>query len=167
MTVLCLVLSLFVPNAVAEKFTLYLTRHYEKQSNINDPSLTKVGVKRSLILRDFLKDKKIRTIYSTDYKRTRETASPVAANYAASVTLYNPTELLAFANRLQNLQHNALIVGHSNTTPALLAYLTGINVTIEETDYGALYAVTFIDSELVHYQKHLIIAMPLRENGID
>jgi phosphohistidine phosphatase SixA len=63
-------------------------------------------------------------IFSTNLRRTRFTADPLATNlnekYRIFVEAYNPLELEAFAEKLLTLKAKCVVVvGHSNTTPQL------------------------------------------------
>jgi len=141
-------------------FTLYLVRHAEKQTNSADPQLTTCGSARAEQLAAILSKAKIKKIYSTTYKRTMATATPLAKQQSLTINTYPPQNLKAFALQLIKQQQTALIVGHSNTTPQLAALLTGktvstrTNVTKQESDlwvdplgeneYQMLYQIHFL-----------------------
>ena len=131
-----LVLSTF---GFAEQHTWYFVRHFEKQLGDN-PSLTVKGKSRAEALATFFSDKHLNHVYSTDYNRTRETAAPVAALKSVDIQFYDPHSLVKFAIKLKTQVH-VLVVGHSNTTPELLGLMGVANITIEESEYGALYIV--------------------------
>lgn len=134
---LLIILLLTTGFSSADTQTWYLVRHFEKQAGDN-PSLTKQGQSRAESLAAYFAEQPLSHIYSTQYKRTTETASAVANRLNATVDFYDPRELKKFALTLQN-HNNALIVGHSNTTPELLALLGGDKVEISEGDFGVLY----------------------------
>ena len=123
----------------AEQHTWYFVRHFEKQLGDN-PSLTVTGKARAEALATFFSDKPLNFVYSTDYNRTRETAAPVAALKSVDIQFYDPHSLVKFAIKLKTQVH-VLVVGHSNTTPELLGLMGVANITIEESEYGALYIV--------------------------
>lgn len=141
-----LLLMMLLPSISAHSATVYLTRHYEKAPG-QDPALTERGKARAHALAEYLSDKKIEKVYSTNYQRTLQTGEPVAKQNAIEVIRYAPDELQAMAKIARKSQQNILIVGHSNTTPELISQLGGPNVTISESDYGTLYEITFSDSE--------------------
>ncbi|MBU2605582.1 MAG: histidine phosphatase family protein [Alphaproteobacteria bacterium] len=136
--------------------TIYLVRHAEKQAG-DDPSLTSNGALRAALLAKTLRDAGIVRIYSTDYARTRETAAPIAKTISVPVTLYDPSDLPAFADQLKAESGITLVVGHSNTTPALVELLGGEPGTDinEPAEYDRLYVVRMqddgIDTELRRY----------------
>lgn len=130
----------------------YLVRHAEKVTDSAamivddplDPPLSEAGEARAEALADLLKDRGIDTIWSTDYKRTRDTAAPLANRLNLGLDYYDPRALEAFAEQLQQSpSQTVLIVGHSNTTPALVAALGGEpGPPIDEaTEYDRFYIV--------------------------
>jgi phosphohistidine phosphatase SixA len=135
---------------------IFLIRHFEKESTDGmakqnkDPELTTQGQARAQLLASFLADKNVITVFSTNYKRTIQTATPTAKQNGLSVTFYDPRELAGFALQLQAMstkgKGNILIVGHSNTTPQLLKLLGGPDQPLSENDYGDLFYLTLGDS---------------------
>jgi len=51
----------------------YLIRHGQKVAEAGDPGLTEIGKEQAGKTAEFLKDKNISKIYSSTYKRTKET----------------------------------------------------------------------------------------------
>ena len=47
---------------------------------------------------------------------------------------------------LTQLGHDALVVGHSNTTPYLVNTLALQNISLSESDYGDVFVVRFDQS---------------------
>ncbi|MGB3548580.1 MAG: phosphoglycerate mutase family protein, partial [Saprospiraceae bacterium] len=64
-------------------------------------------------------------IYSTETIRTQSTAKPTAAAAGMTVQSYSAQELPTFAAQLKRKHRGetVLVVGHSNTTPALASLL--------------------------------------------
>jgi len=143
--VICtLAMALFAAQASADPTTIYLTRHAEKAATGTDPVLTAEGQARATNIGAALKDAKIKHIYSTAYQRTQQTAQPLASYLALPVNTYDGTQLAAFAQQLRALPDNALVVGHSDTTPELIRQLGGDpGSAIAETEFDRLYQVTF------------------------
>ena len=135
---------------------IYLVRHAEKEAG-PDPSLTLTGRARAEILAQDLAGADLTAIWSTDYARTRETAAPAAHTAGLMVRIYDPGQPEAFAEQLKLTPGNILVVGHSNTTPALVEALGGDpGPPIDEaTEYDRLYVVTVtggrVTSELRRY----------------
>jgi probable phosphoglycerate mutase len=123
---------------------IYLVRHAEKETDgSKDPALTLVGSQRAADLAVLLKSADIQRIFSTDFTRTRETAAPTAAMIGADIEIYDPKALEPFAGQLLELEINALVVGHSNTTPELVELMGGDGGTpiAEEWEYDRIYLV--------------------------
>ena len=130
-------------------FKIYLVRHAEKQTDGGkDPGLTDVGMFRSEQLADWFQNKDIREIWSSDYRRSRETAEPLLSRLGLELTLYDPRDLPALARDLLDKRNNALVVGHSNTTPELARLLCGCVISdMDESEYDRLIVVTVTDGE--------------------
>ncbi len=129
----------------ADDAVLYLVRHAEKQAD-SDPALTELGVRRAAALAERLKAAKLSRVYSTDYKRTRQTAAPTAQQKGLEVTLYDPRAFNEFAEALRTeflaQTDSILVVGHSNTTPYLATLLTGTeHPMLNEDQYDHLYVI--------------------------
>ncbi|QOL26029.1 histidine phosphatase family protein [Thalassotalea sp. LPB0316] len=131
-----------MPTLSAQEFTLYLTRHAEKQKDTENPSLTRCGLARAQQLAELLALANIEAVYSTAYNRTLETATPSANKHGLAIKYYSPKALDNLAIDLLNAKQNALIVGHSNTTPALASFLTGEELEkIDESQFRLLFQI--------------------------
>lgn len=121
--------------------TYYLVRHAEKTKDKTDPALTELGTQRAQDLALRLKGVPLTKIYSSDYKRTRDTAAPIVAATNLELILYNPRDLEGFSKDLLMETGHILVVGHSNTTPELSALLGGESgePIVEATEYDRLY----------------------------
>jgi broad specificity phosphatase PhoE len=107
-------------------------RHAEKASATDpDPSLSEEGKARALALADALRDARVSAIFVTPRKRTGETAAPLAlaAKLTPTVVPFGATtpEHVAGVATAVRLAGDAaiLVVGHSNTVPAIIAALGG------------------------------------------
>lgn len=146
--------------ATADDFkvtTVYLVRHAEKAATPPaDPPLSEAGQARAKALVRILGKAGIKTIYTSQFMRTKQTAEPLAqalgltntiVPVAMDTTMKNelaPQYLKEMVGRIQAKPgESALIVGHSNTVPALIKALGGDVVpNIPETDYDNLFVVT-------------------------
>jgi len=130
--------------------TYYLVRHAEKQvDGTPNPSLSEQGRVRANFLAQHLSLAGITKIYSTDYRRTRQTAEPLAELLGITVASYNPEKLDDFANLLKTQTGQILIVGHSNTTPILASLLSGKTVAaIEDDEYDNLYQIMMVHQQV-------------------
>lgn len=146
---LVILLSLcFISNAAAndkdDSYTLYLIRHAEKQQDgSRDPVLTEAGKNRSKQLASWFLDKDIKNIWSSDYKRTRDTAKPLLAELGLELSIYDPGNQAALVEQLLRRLHNSLVVGHSNTIPELARLLCGCFIEeMQETEHDRLIVVS-------------------------
>lgn len=147
---LCLTLLLFsivsLSNAQEELTTFILVRHAEKaKDDPRDPNLSEEGKARADKLAEVLADQPVDVIYSTPFKRTRNTASPLAEKKGLSVQIYDFRSL----NYLQSMMEKhrggtILISGHSNTTPMIANLLIGAEKfqQLSEDEYGKIFIVS-------------------------
>jgi len=143
------------PGAQSDKETpglvIFLVRHAEKVDASKDPELSPAGTERAAELAVVLADAGIEHVLSSDYIRTRNTAAPIAAALGLEVELYDPRDLPALADKLKASSGRYLVVGHSNTTPAVVELLGGDPGTEidEDVEYNRLYTVTIGPDEAV------------------
>lgn len=146
--------------AAQNETLVFLVRHAERADDgpaenrmamdphmAEDPPLSVAGAERAALLAEMLSDAGITHIHSTDYRRTRETAEPTAYAAGIDIALYNAADLAGFAEELSSTPGRHLVVGHSNTTTALVEALGGDpGVPIESLEYDRLYLVSFSDA---------------------
>lgn len=141
--------------AQAQTTTIYLVRHAEKDlSDVNtkDPNLNGLGLQRAVDLEKILADQHIAAIFSSNYKRTLQTAAPLAQKMKLEPIIYDPSETKLLAEKIlrEYKGKTVLIVGHSNTilpqTKALGGYPSFTE--IQDTDYRNLIKVTINGSDI-------------------
>ncbi len=127
-----------------EPLVVFLVRHGEKVDSSKDPELSAAGRARAAVLARSLRSAGIEYVHSSDFIRTRETATPTAAEIGLEVELYDPRNLPALVEKLRAVGGRHLVVGHSNTTPPLVGLLGGRpGEPIDEArEYDRLYVVT-------------------------
>lgn len=132
--------------------TIYLVRHAEKADSSKNPDLSSAGLERAAHWRTIFSETTFDAIYSTDFKRTKQTAAPTAENKKLDITLYDPKSLDFEKFKTDNLGKTILVVGHSNTTPDFVNKLINQNVyaAIEDTTFGNLYIVTLNGDQVTH-----------------
>jgi broad specificity phosphatase PhoE len=126
--------------------TFIVVRHAEKAvDGSTDPPLAAVGVGRARALARSLADTALVAVYSTPFRRTRETARPTAVLHGVPVATYDPAmPPPAFAAQLRasHPSGTVLVVGHSNTVPAIASALCDCRAApLGENDYDAIYTV--------------------------
>ena len=140
--VLCCFLVGLAFSSSFSQSTVFIVRHAEKADGSKDPGLSEAGRGRAEALANMLRDSKISVIYTTEFKRTQQTAAPLAKALGLTVTTLpaeNQAELVA---KLRTSTATSLVVGHGNTIPDIIKAL-GITepVNIPESDYDNLFVV--------------------------
>lgn len=140
-----------IARQTAASTTIILVRHAEKAAEpANDPPLTPVGETRALALVDAVRSAGVQVIYSTRWKRTQQTAAPTSRRLGIPITTFDVTpgaegygELYAAELLAKHRGKVVLVVGHSNTVPAILRGLGVIDApAIVDSDYDNLFIVT-------------------------
>ena len=128
----------------AQTTTVFLVRHAEKTDGGRDPDLSDAGRKRARDLARVLRSAKLDACISTQFKRTQQTAAPVAASANIKVTTHKAGQERALVKNIQDkfIGKRILLVGHSNTVPQLIKMLGGKDVpTIAESHYDNLFVL--------------------------
>ena len=148
MKALAVFLLVFVSVSTASaQPVVVIVRHAEKAViGGNDPGLSSAGRVRAEALARILRDSGITAIFTSEFKRTRETAAPTATSAHVSPTVVAAKDTDALLAKLHQLNGNALVVGHGDTIPNIIKAL-GINNTINipDEDYSELLIVTLGD----------------------
>jgi 2,3-bisphosphoglycerate-dependent phosphoglycerate mutase len=108
-----------------------------------DPDLSGAGISRANSLAAMLKDARIRTVITTEYKRTKQTGDPVATAAGVPLTTIDSKDVAGLLKKISSSTGNVLVVGHSHTLPEVLKGL-GVTepVTIGEDEFDSLFVVT-------------------------
>ena len=146
-----LVTVAFFAPATAQNKTIILVRHAEKVDASQDPELSAEGKQRAERLARVIKKYKPGAIYSTDFKRTRGTAAPMAERRHLKVETYDPKkpdELIS--SMMKSKTKRFLIVGHSNTIPGLANLLGKKEVfkNLDDPEYGVIWVVRIKDGQV-------------------
>lgn len=123
-----------------------LVRHAEKSSRKDNPTLAPQGVDRADRLASILSDIELNKIYSTNYNRTIQTATPTATKQEITISNYGGFD---HTDVIQDVLENAgsgitLIVGHSNTTANFINALLGTSdfPNLSEDAYADIFVVS-------------------------
>jgi|GEM_PF-595557 len=147
-----------IEGAQCDNYNVFVMRHLPKaEVTGKDPELSELGHKMALALADtdFMAHADVG--FSTDYRRTKQTIKPSAARYDFDIHLYDPRDNQALVEVI-NTQYcgkTVVIVGHSNTAPAIVTALGGTfevsfsgqslpantHVQLDESDYGAVFYI--------------------------
>ena len=125
---------------------LFFIRHAEKvRSGSKDPALTKIGQERAIYWAEVFKDVKFDAVYSTQTLRTVSTALPTSGQCDVELSIYDAKTIDIKAIADKHKGESVLIVGHSNTTPALVNTLIGEEKyeEIKSNNNSNLYIVNY------------------------
>jgi phosphohistidine phosphatase SixA len=116
------------PAAGPGQVTVFLVRHAEKaKDDPRDPSLSEAGRRRASELARVLSDEPVTHLFSSEYKRTRDTLQPLAEARGIEVRLMPAGNGPELQRAILALPPGsvAVVAGHSNTVPAIAAGLGG------------------------------------------
>jgi broad specificity phosphatase PhoE len=150
-TAVCALLLFGAASAAAQQ-TIFVVRHAERAdagagtagmvAPATDPPLSAAGRERAARLASMLRSADIRHIFTTEFRRTQETAAPLAEQLKVTPVASASKDPTPLVSRMRQLDGNVLIVGHSNTVPDLLKRL-GIKeeITIPDAEYDNVFIV--------------------------
>lgn len=131
--------------------TIIFVRHAEQSAGPEeDPGLSDAGKRRVTELTRQLKDADvvagIDAVYSTPFRRTQETAQPIADALDLPIHTYDPADTEAVLERILK-EHKGkiiLVVAHSNTVPVLIANLGASKKVppIHEDEFDNIYIIS-------------------------
>jgi phosphohistidine phosphatase SixA len=129
---------------------VYVVRHAERAAEPkDDPLLSPEGSARAGLLAQMLVAANIRTIVTSQAKRTQDTALPlanrlgIAPNVVPAMRGELPKHIEAVVAEVRKARGAVLVVGHSNTVGPIVAALSSSTPMILcETSYANLFVVT-------------------------
>lgn len=151
LAVACALLLVSAASASAQQ-TIFVVRHAERAdagaaaagmaAPAADPPLSAAGRERAVKLASMLRSADIKHIFVTEFRRTQETAAPLAERLKLTPSVSESKDPTPLVSRLRQVNGNVLVVGHSNTVPELLKGL-GIKdeIKIPDTEYDDLFIV--------------------------
>jgi phosphohistidine phosphatase SixA len=142
--VLVLLAVVVVSLPVLGQVTVILTRHAEKAATPpKDPPLTEAGKQRANLLASMLANSGVDAIYVSEFQRTQQTAAPLAARVHVTPTVLPGKDTDALVKAIRTHQSGVVVVvGHSNSLPAIVAALGGPQVQIDDSEYDNLFVLT-------------------------
>ena len=138
--------------AASAQTTYFIVRHAERADagkggmgaggTANDPGLAPEGRARAASLAAMLKASRLTAVFTTEFKRTQETAQPTATAHRLTATVIDADKTAALIEKLKAAAGAVLVVGHSNTVPEVIAGL-GVTekVTVDDTEFDNLFVV--------------------------
>ncbi len=120
----------------------YVMRHLNTPEGERDPELTAEGRHRAALLASWFTRERPAAIYVSDFRRTRKTAAPLAARLGLTPNVYDPAHTPGLVARVRAGPLPALIVGHSNTVPDIVAALGGTRpAPLVHADFGDIWRI--------------------------
>jgi broad specificity phosphatase PhoE len=155
-TAIAVVLVVLVPATAAAQQTVIFVRHAERADGgagaqtgamsgaPADPSLSVAGEARAARLATMLADAGIKAIFTTEFKRTQETAKPLALKLGTSIQVVPSKDTATLVSKIKAAHGRdaVLIIGHSNTIPDLIRAFGGPEVKIADDDYSGIYLLS-------------------------
>ena len=147
---LALGLALPLSSAGAQPSTVILVRHAERATEpANDPILTEAGTQRAQALKEVLRGAGVTSVITTHLQRTQLTAKPLAETNGLSFIVVRAggsghVDSVAAAVNRRPAGDVVLVVGHSNTIPAIVGALGGPKLPdLCDMQYSMLYVLEF------------------------
>ena len=148
--VLCAAMVLVTAATAAAQAPVFVVRHAERADagrsggmTGNDPDLSDAGRTRAQSLASALKDAGITAIFANEFKRTQQTASPLASALGISVTTVPARDTAALIRKIKAATGAVLVVGHSDTVPDIVKMLgVATPVTVGDAEFDNLFVVT-------------------------
>ena len=127
--------------------TIIVLRHAEKadQPDNPDPDLSDEGNARAEKIAALFAEDTIDAVYTTSYKRTKQTITPLATSQNLMVKEYPPADEESFADILSRHKGEKIVIcGHSNTVPILLNYFTEstAHAALQEDEYDKIFIIS-------------------------
>ena len=134
--------------AVAPSTVVYLVRHAEKVDASRDPLLSAAGEARAAALAEALRDAGVQAVVTTQYQRTRLTAAPLTRSRGLTPEVVEAgtgathAAEVARVVRERHASETVLVVGHSNSVPAIIAALGGPKLPeLCDAEYSRLFVL--------------------------
>jgi broad specificity phosphatase PhoE len=152
LSLLAIVQLLLVPAVASAQKLVIVVRHAERADGgagtsmagaPADPLLSAAGEARAAKLAGMLEESGITAIVVTEFRRTQDTAKPIAAKLALTPDVVKAADTQELLSRLKTTHPNdvVLVVGHSNTIPGIVKGLVGRDVTVADSQYNDLFFV--------------------------
>ena len=136
--------------AGAQPSTVILVRHAERGTEpANDPVITEAGTQRALSLKEVLRGAGVTSVVTTHLQRTQLTAKPLMETLGLTPIVVRAggaghVDSVAATVRRRPAGDVVLVVGHSNTIPAIVGALGGPKLPdLCDGQYSKLYILEY------------------------
>jgi broad specificity phosphatase PhoE len=137
---------LSMPAPVFAQKLVFVVRHAERADTgtqrQTDPPLSAAGEARAQKLATMLAEAGVKEILTTEFKRTQDTAKPLTMKTGIAVEQVASTDTALLITKIKAHPNEVvLVVGHSNTVPAILKALAGVDMAIADNEYDNLFVI--------------------------
>ena len=139
--------AMVLPTRASAQKLIFLVRDAERAdagaTPQTDPPLSSTGQARAQKLAAILADAGITSIVTSEFVRTQQTAEPLATKLGVTpetVPADNPTGVVATL-KISHGNEIVLVVGHSDTLPAILKAYGKADVAIPDSEYDDLFII--------------------------
>jgi broad specificity phosphatase PhoE len=145
LTLLAAIAMTLIPALASAQKMVILTRHAERADGqatmgASDPELSAAGKARAEKLAAMLADAGITVAFTTEYRRTKDTAAPLAAKLNVTPEVVKAADTANVVAKIAERTNDTVyVVGHSNTVPSIIKALGGPDVTIGDNEYDNLF----------------------------
>jgi broad specificity phosphatase PhoE len=125
--------------------TVVVVRHADKIDDTDDAVLSPTGEDQAKRLAHVLKDVGINAIYTTQFKRTIQTAAPLADLLKLKLLAYEQRDVDGVVKDIQQKHPKdvVMVVGHRSTVPKILTQFGASEpVALESSEYDSLFILT-------------------------
>ena len=136
-----LLASLLLSFAAQGQEVVFLVRHAEKLDSSKDTKLSPKGEERAKALAAKLKDAGITAIWTSEFRRTQETAKPLADALGLTPKVHPANDSKGLMEILKKEGGRALVVGHANTVPEIVRMYGGKLGELREDEFDGLFVV--------------------------
>ena len=125
-----------------QEVLFHVMRHLHTPEGERDPDLTAEGQAAARRLAQYFAPAGPAVIYVSRFKRSQQTAAPLAARFGLTPIVYDPADTPALVARVRAGPQPALIVGHSNTVPDIVEQLGGTRPgPLTHPDFGDVWNI--------------------------
>lgn len=153
---LLLLITVVVAPAQSREVTILLVRHAEKaDATSQDPELSPAGRERAERLVKRIGKFRPGAFYSTDFKRTRDTVTPLAKKRNKQVQIYDARKPQELIDQIMKSSTKRFVVsGHSNTIPGLANLIAKKELfkNLDDSEYSVIWLIKLKDGKVRKFE---------------
>lgn len=151
-----LLITVVVAPAQSREVTILLVRHAEKaDATSQDPELSPAGRERAERLVKRIGKFRPGAFYSTDFKRTRDTVTPLAKKRNKQVQIYDARKPQELIDQIMKSSTKRFVVsGHSNTIPGLANLIAKKELfkNLDDSEYSVIWLIKLKDGKVRKFE---------------